>query len=157
MLYNSSMSRSLGCFLKRERGRTSPSNPDFSQDSRHFPSPSRRGLKLLHGCCSPVFSGAEGCCQGCGWLPWGRGVLTIALWFEKLVGNVSCFLDTKNQRFPLNSLNKMCLCHITVKTHFRTLGYATFIYVPNPQCFLVTPVNVSLPHIREDTFPHAGL
>ena len=80
-----------------------------------------------------------------------------ALWFEKLVGNVSKFvLDTKNQPFPLNSLNKMCLCHITVKTHFRTLGYDTFVNVPNPRCFLVTPVNVSLSHIREDIFPHAG-
>ena len=40
-----------------------------------------------------------------------------------------------------------------MKANFRTLDYDTF-YVSNPQCFLVTLVNVSLPHNREDISAH---
>ena len=45
-----------------------------------------------------------------------------------------------------------CVCHLDEETHFCILGFDTFINVSKPQCFLVIPVNVSLPHKCRDTF-----
>ena len=76
---------------------------------------------------------------------------TTALWFDKLVGNVSIFVSQTQKIGHFHSMASVKgVFDTAVKTLFRTPSYDTFINVPNPQCFR-SPWSMCLCHKDAET------